>query len=104
MQTIILLVIAFVSVGASLIISIVTGDWAWFSRSGSIMTFSAIMLSMIPVIREAGVRSSGSAIPTHSGEDQTINRNSISWGFGLLAVGTIVWGYGDLLGNLFTSQ
>ncbi len=94
----ILVISAYSIVGVSLLFSLITKDWTWFSRSGSVLTFVAIFLSSRQVIRTAGMRSENPAANPEA--DFRIDKDASEWGFSFLAVGTLIWGYGDLLGHI----
>jgi hypothetical protein len=99
-----------------------TGDWVWFQRSGSILTFAGACLSARAIVRlgrkapnsspafgKATLVSSaadGRLTIRHSAETvarrKEAARDAVAavMGFVLAALGTLIWGYGDLVGKL----
>lgn len=106
-------------VGASLI----SGDWGWFSRSGAAVVAVGIALTSRQIFehnrrllehqrRDRGV--GRHAVHGHDWADENSIRQLIRaradeedhWrrefsGFHMLLGGTLVWGFGDLLGLMF---
>jgi hypothetical protein len=70
--------------------SVFISDWAAFSRSGSLIVVSAILLEYWPYIRtnDAGEMPFYHTQPTH---------DSIRHGAILVCIGTLIWGFGDLI-------
>jgi hypothetical protein len=105
-------------VSASLFVSVHTSDFAWFGRSGSVMTILGLMLTIKHTIfsdtrdihKVVMEREHYSVYaPERDSEDYKEHmdkaRKSIRdeyIGFTLTIVGTVVWGYGDLAGQIFT--
>ena len=97
----------------SLWLSIATGDWTWFSRSGAILTaLGLVMASRKILIARADLVALLSDMERTDGAERTARLESFKRlqrdldrqvmekaGFGLLIAGTIVWGFGDLLGR-----
>lgn len=88
-------------------------DWQWFGRSGSILTLCGVILSVRPLIRMGlsklieyqATIDCGSFQPTLE-ELQTINEANLDskasqYGAIMATIGTVTWGYGDLIGKLF---
>lgn len=99
-------------------------SWLWFQRSGSIIVLIGAILSYRSILR-VGLHGVGGTNPTllkgtvtNSNPDGTINfkydaeskklLNEAFWdkvagyiGAILLVYGTLIWGYGDLLGRTF---
>ena len=115
-----LAVLAFI---AGVAASVTTGDWAWFSRSGSAVVAIGIVLTSRQIFehnrrlqeyqRHGNGQSQGSRVglPPHdwAGENsirqliRSRSREEEYWkseftGFHMLVIGTLVWGFGDLLG------
>jgi hypothetical protein len=102
-----LFLLAAVLVGFSLLASFYTDAWHWFQRSGALMVSIGAVLSTRRALRlilegmiggGSPVKSlSSSEIPESSemGELQTC-----VCGFLFVAMGTLIWAYGDLLGCL----
>ena len=60
----------------SFVVSLVTGDWGWFQRSGALLTLPSAAYSVLN---------------TRFGHAASV----------AVIVGTLIWSYGDLLGNVF---
>lgn len=105
----VVLTTALLWVGASLCLSIRTTDWHWFQRSGAIVVAAGAILSTRRLIRlgVAGlfqaetVLNGGPAAPTEADQaasnQQRIDLSAARLGLILLAVGTAIWAYGDLI-------
>lgn len=74
-------------------ISVVTKDWTWFARSGSIIVIIAIITEYLPTIREGNVQKT-KFWPQQ--EDHSSTRAAAC----LVMMGTGIWGFGDLVGVL----
>lgn len=104
-----------------------TASWVWFQRSGSLLALAGAVLGFRSIVR-LGVNGVGGASPTvvrativsidDSGPRQmakvsydeetrlmlhqaTIDRIAGYVGAYMMVAGTIIWGYGDLLGSIF---
>jgi hypothetical protein len=91
-----------------------TGDWMWFARSGAILTaFGLVLASRKVLIARADLLSLLSEMERVDGAERTTRLESFKRlqrdidrqtferaGFVLLVVGTLVWGFGDLIGKL----
>ncbi len=96
-----------VLVGISLLVSLYTDAWHWFQRSGALMVSIGAILSTrhpLSLILEsmsgdinlrANTLTDGSAYLSDLGELRIC-----ICGFSLVAMGTLIWAYGDLLGCL----
>lgn len=91
-------------------------DWNWFSRSGALIVVAGILLTSSQVIEQLQVmrerrrygegwsqhdwaKETDAHSPTrHTGED---TRHTHRHGLYLLVSGTLIWGFGDLLGLFF---
>ncbi|WP_137297429.1 hypothetical protein [Psychromonas sp. SP041] len=75
----------------SFFISQYLGDWQWFARGGSILVCIGVLTAAYDIkgrmIKEGG-------IPKHI--EQTVILEAI-----IVVVGTLVWGFGDLIGYLY---
>jgi hypothetical protein len=94
-------------VGVSLLASFYTDAWHWFQRSGALMVSIGAVLSTRPalnLILEGMIRGSTPAESLASGETtQAIDMRELQTcvcGFLFVAMGTMIWAYGDLLGCL----
>lgn len=121
---------AWVLTGAALIggvlFSVGLGDWSWFSRSGSAVVAIGVVLTSRQVFEhnrrlldyqrrhDSTLRSIGVDQSLHDWADENSIRRLIrsrtheeaNWrsdfsGVQLLLGGTLIWGFGDLLGRLF---
>lgn len=108
--------------GAGIAVSVQQGDWAWFARSGSAVVAVGIFLTSREILEHnRRLRSSrlrwearlhGALCDQDwAGEDSLRNlvrsrrRDEEIWetkfhGLYVLVVGTLVWGFGDLVGLL----
>lgn len=123
-------VLAGLSATGGFIVSLLGGDWSWFARSGSVIVIIGIVLTSTQVLENArrlrirrahwdnqgsnmGARESGNLNPSmhdwagdmralsrarHSEEDTWEYERS---GVYMLIAGTLLWGFGDLLGWFF---
>ena len=101
-----------VSVIISFAVSVCSGQWHWFSRSGSILTVTGVILTVRPIIRlglrglleTQSVIDGGHSTPTpeeiEAENQQKLDAKSSLIGGLFLLVGAVIWGYGDLLGGL----
>jgi len=102
-----LFMLAAVFVGLSLLASFYTDAWHWFQRSGALMVSIGAVLSTrraLRLILEGMIDDGSSASSLTSGE---VSRSSemgelqtCVCGFLFVAMGTLIWAYGDLLGCL----
>jgi hypothetical protein len=102
-------------------------DWVWFQRSGSLLTFSGAILAARAIVRlgREGARPApqteivslvgsyyderGQLMAKTKRTPEAIARKreekkdeaALVLGFVVGLLGTIIWGYGDLLGKLF---
>ena len=100
-------------------LSIDNHDWSWFSRSGSLIVVFGILLTSTQIIENSRRLSARRRRhDTNFGRDYAdeLKQDSLkhsrhhdedSWesglrGLYLLIAGTIIWGFGDLLGVLFS--
>ncbi len=111
------LVISFAILVLGVLVSLYTGDWSWFSRSGSAMVALGIFFTSHQILEHSlRLRENRMRWEAQSGHDWA-DENSIRklirarsreedlWeiefhGFYMLIVGTLVWGFGDLVGAL----
>ena len=102
-----LFLLAAVFVGFSLLTSFYTDAWHWFQRSGALMVSIGAVLSTRRALRLIleGMISGGSPVKfLTSGEiPQSSEMGELQTcvcGFMFVAMGTLIWAYGDLLGCL----
>lgn len=97
---------------ASVALSLRTGQWHWFSRSGAITVIMGAILTVRRLIR-LGVQgfviaertfNGGHALPTpdevEAHRQFALDVSSMHLGIILLVLGTIIWAYGDLFKGL----
>jgi hypothetical protein len=102
-----LLFLIAIFVGSSLIISLFTDAWHWFQRSGALMvSIGAVLSTQRPLglvlesmIDDRGSRRSLQYADTSDQTDLSELRNCLC-GFIMVAMGTLIWAYGDLVGCL----
>ncbi|WP_281213487.1 hypothetical protein [Shewanella insulae] len=100
------------SIIAGVCLSVVLKNWTWFGRFGSIITIAGLLLSNSNVFADGiylSHRANGQLpIKKKSGEVQWTNQESrtkgkrVFWGVVYAILGTVIWGFGDLLGPLLT--
>ena len=102
-----LFLLAAILVGTSLLVSFLTDAWHWFQRSGALMvSIGAILSTQYPLDLmfenmigdtdlQGHTRTDGSKYLSDIGELRTC-----ICGFIFVAMGTLIWAYGDLLGCL----
>ena len=94
-------------VGVSLLASFYTDAWHWFQRSGALMVSIGAVLSTRRALRlllEGMIGDSNHARPLTTSESIQASEmgelQTCVCGFVFVAMGTLVWAYGDLLGCL----
>ena len=93
-------------VGGSLLLSIQTDAWHWFQRSGALLVSIGALLSTrraLELMLDAminGNRLMPSGAGKARGESAAGELRTCVCGFLLVAMGTFIWAYGDLLGCL----
>jgi hypothetical protein len=102
-----LFLLAAVLVGVSLLASFYTDAWHWFQRSGALMVSIGAVLSTrraLSLILEGMI---GGSPPARSLTSSEISQwsdmkelQTCLCGFMFVAMGTLIWAYGDLLGCL----
>ncbi|WP_137180291.1 hypothetical protein [Roseomonas sp. AR75] len=95
-------------------LSAATGDWVWFARSGAVLTALGLVLASRKIlIARADLLALLADMERADGTERTARLESFKRlqrdldrqvmekaGFGLLVVGTLIWGFGDLIGRL----
>jgi hypothetical protein len=102
---------------SSITFSLKTGDWNWFARSGSLVVIIGIFLTSSQVIensrrlrsrrthhvknfdRDYAEESRKESLSRSRILDEDLWENGLR-GFYLLVIGTLIWGYGDLIGHI----
>jgi hypothetical protein len=100
-----LIMIALIAMISSLVISVGSGDWQWFSRSGSIVTLCGALLSVRRLVRfgpkqmaineniiDGGVSGDSRAEQRYREENRQrfIDHIAANWGLVLLISGTLI--------------
>lgn len=102
------------SVAGCVWLSIALQDWTWFARSGAILTALGLVLASRKIlIARADLVALLADMENADGAQRTARLESFKRlqrdldrqvmekaGFGLLIVGTLIWGFGDLVGRL----
>jgi len=103
---------------AGLLLSLQSGDWAWFARAGSAIVVIGILLTSSQIRDHSlRLRRFRSQLAAQSQRDWAVddakramvraaNEQESIWeieghGLYLLIAGTLIWGFGDLAGALF---
>ena len=103
--------VGLIVVAVSLAASAYSGQWHWFGRAGSVMIICGVILMIRPIIR-LGLKEwirvqntidGGSGEPTEIEADRQSVLDHVASQIGsvLTILGTVIWGYGDLIGRLF---
>lgn len=108
----VLLRLAIAWVTLSLLASLSSSQWHWFQRSGAVVVSAGALLStrrlvrlgVAALYRAETVLDGGGAAPTKEDDEAMrqwqLDLSAMRLGIFLLAVGTAIWAYGDLLGAL----
>ena len=109
MRTWLLMVLAALVAGASLLASFATGQWHWFQRAGALVVSIGAILSTRPLLRNELMsmilqRTQDLTVPAAVVPDDIArqDRTACFCGFWVVGAGTLTWAYGDLLGCLVT--
>jgi ABC-type phosphate transport system permease subunit len=107
---------AVVTLAVGVFLSIKLNDWSWFSRSGSLVVINGILLTSYQIIqhiqalshyqyqrqRESQFQRDWANEEKHHfiRDDHESRWKSEKYGLYMLIMGTLVWGFGDLLNQL----
>jgi len=107
--------IALVTLGAGVTLSLNLMDWSWFSRSGALVVVNGIILTSHQILEH--MRTLGQLQRLHDpqssrdwasrdrrsfvNDDVLFRLVSEKHGLYMLIFGTLIWGFGDLVGLLF---
>ncbi|MEQ5835996.1 hypothetical protein [Marinobacter sp. NFXS9] len=104
------LFLAFASLVLGAFLSIHNSDWTWFSRFGSVITVSGLLLVSSPVFDQGVYRAHAKAFAFGSKDEHGDSKvtdeesrqtgNKVLVGIVVSIAGTLVWGFGDLLGRI----
>ena len=98
-----LLLIGMLILSASFLVSLQTGAWHWFQRSGALLVSIGAMLSTQGAFktllgRIIGDGPQGRNLPSIDAADRTSRELwTCLCGFWIVGIGTLVWAYGDLI-------
>lgn len=98
-----LILVAVLLLGGSLILTVYTGQWHWFQRSGALLvSIGAIFSTRRPLRLMLGSMIGDLRPESEPGQSpQFSDRAELRiclCGFGMVAMGTLIWAYGDLIG------
>lgn len=93
-----------------IVMSLIYSDWFWFSRFGSLITVAGLLLISSPSFVK-GIYLSNASCFGLGGQDEDGNTmvtneedrklgSKIFSGIVVTIVGTLIWGFGDLIGKL----
>lgn len=109
----------FLSLSLGAAISLYEHDWSWFSRSGSLIVIIGILLTSEQIIEELQLmrqrrrhsEQHQDSWSSHDWAEEAVNHKKLrtgeeefsgrSHGLYMLILGTLVWGFGDIVGRFF---
>lgn len=112
--------LTFASLGVGVLLSLLEANWQWFSRSGSLVVVIGILLTSTQIIEELQqIRlrrwrndNHADSWSTHDWVEDTQSQKTFrdleddplgrGQGLFLLVIGTLIWGFGDLVGRLLS--
>lgn len=100
--------------GAGILASVETDDWNWFARSGAAVVAIGVFLTSREILEHNRRLRAGCWDRDWAGENslrqlaRSRHHEEDLWetkfhGLYILIGGTLVWGFGDLIGHLFTA-
>jgi hypothetical protein len=108
--------IAILSGAVSICLSFVGADWTRFARSGSLIcllggvlaTRRVIRLGVKKALHKEQVQDYGgferSKADMEEDKQEGLDIEAIQKSFYVIAIGTIIWGFGDLVGNILNKR
>tara|TARA_R110002050_G_scaffold155828_2_gene283798 strand:+ start:1277 stop:1576 length:300 start_codon:yes stop_codon:yes gene_type:complete len=95
---------------SGLLLSVINSEWQWFSRFGSLITIAGLLLisspSFVKGIYLSNASAFGFAERDEDGNTMVTNEDDrkigakIFTGIIITIFGTVIWGFGDLVGKL----
>ncbi len=91
---------------AGIALSVVHSEWLWFSRFGSLITVAGLLLISSPSFLASDTPAVSLVKIDDSYEREAINRkqrkvgSETFTGIIISIMGTVVWGFGDLIGQI----
>jgi hypothetical protein len=108
-----LVAVALIWLAFSVLLSVVYHNWLWFGRSGSILTLCGAALATRRLIRlgvagfvrsentiDGGLLDASGKVSDETKDaerEQLLDVRAANVGFWFIFIGTLIWGYGDLL-------
>jgi hypothetical protein len=104
------IVFAVLMASIGILLSIIKSEWLWFARFGSIITVAGLLLISSPSFVKGIYLSNASAfaLAELDSDENTMVTNEgdrkigskIFSGIVITIIGTVIWGFGDLIGKL----
>lgn len=91
---------------AGVVLSVVNSEWLWFSRFGSLITVAGLLLISSPSFLASDTPAVSLVKIDDSYDNEVINRkqrkvgSETFTGIIISIMGTVVWGFGDLIGQI----
>ncbi len=99
--------IALLTLVLGVVLSLMFNDWTWLSRCGSLLVINGIILTSHQIIDhinriklEQGPASRQFGRDWANNEKKQLIHDPRKYGLHMLIIGTLVWGFGDLLNYL----
>lgn len=74
-------------------ISVISNNWNWFARSGALLVIIAIVTEYLPTLK---TKKADEMLAWTNQDDHNATRVAAT----LVVAGTLIWGFGDLVGEL----